>query len=1178
MVRLTNTKHSLVIQTMAKDEDHIINEWIIHNILLGIDHIYIYDDNSKIPISQITNTLPNWISDKITIYSLEENDSTFFHENFINSIYYDEQIYEKYKEYKQIYFMNYFLKNHRNISEWCLFCDCDEFLYLNDNVNICDLLKTYDNYNIIYIPWLMYGSSYHIDQPKGLIMENFTYHENKYYFAGKSIAKLSEIKNIDCVHEIYNSDKIFKFNYHTPLFELPVHLNHYIVNSIKTYLKRKLRPNLGQKLGNMRNPSDFFNLMANHNEIKTNIMDKYIKEIRQIMNYYTIKNNECGSHVKKDISHLFYCNNKYIYNCISYDILYEMLNSDNLRYCTEEEEKNIIYKFENTPEGFDIVQYKELNQDLKHMTNVELKYHYEYTGYKENRVYKIENIPEDFDIVAYKIINYDLKDMTDIELIKHYNYNGYRENRKYKFNTDKNTEYILKYYIKEKKFSSSLYKFLNPDLDHLNSLDLISFFNTNNNNRLFYLDENILYKKLPHDFCLYSYKKLNSDLHNLNSEELITHYLNHGKIENRKYIIYNNNDSTNLLAGNCVIFINHISETTGAPIFLYNLVIYLQENNIFNNILILDSHLDKSIEELFYNKLKIKPIYHLNNINLLNELLIYYNPIFIYSNSINIFVKNLESYPKHIINKSIFHFHETISDIPECINFDLIKNNKIYFVSNEIREQFLVKYNFKNVYIFKPFIITNTILKLENSITNRNTNIFKTDKIIFGMVGTKTYRKGYDIFINIVKNMTQYIFVWVGDNYDYKNEYPNYIQIPATTNPYEYMRNFDYFLLTSRQDPNPFVVIESIYLNIPCIVLDKNITYKHTLNEKYYTIQNHDNNYENIIKYINNMNLSKNTNYNEESKKYIKDNFVDINTFNKNNKNTNIVLICSLKITEENDFLYYKNLLQYIYLMHNMNIYVVIIAITDNIFNNCYDYISNSNYKIFGLDKNVCIDKYSAFFDLPYDDIIFCPNKGYDVGPFLIGLNFCFEKYEYVLHIHSKNNKQWRQDLFEICNYDIRNFNVDTIESKKWQNYCDNNDNNIDILNSFINILPRNNKINWFYNGGKVFSTKMKYLEILKYNFKNIYYLLTDINKDDIFWKNKMLDIDTFNLFYDNYKNCVYNSCIDYDARNILIKTNSKNFFELKTYGYKGIPDFQIEHALERYIGYLYKDSVIMRV
>ena len=89
--------------------------------------------------------------------------------------------------------MNLFVKSYKTISKWCLFIDCDEFLYLK-NDNLIDLMNSYDNYDSIYIPWLMYSNSYFIDIFDGLIINNLTYHSNKYDEYGKSITKLSKIK------------------------------------------------------------------------------------------------------------------------------------------------------------------------------------------------------------------------------------------------------------------------------------------------------------------------------------------------------------------------------------------------------------------------------------------------------------------------------------------------------------------------------------------------------------------------------------------------------------------------------------------------------------------------------------------------------------------------------------------------------------------------------------------------------------------------------------------------------------------------------------------------------------------------------------------------------------------------------------------------------------------------
>jgi hypothetical protein len=424
--------HKLVIQTMLKDEEHILNEWIVYHILLGIEHIFIYDDNSKIPVSETIKELPKNILEKVTVYRLEELDSNIYNEEtFINSSYYNENLYLKMKEYKQLYFLNHFVFNNKNVSEWCFFCDCDEFLYLNNNDNIFDFLKKYHEHDIIYIPWLMYGSSYHIEQPKGLVINNFTRHSKNYFPWGKSIAKLSEISNVICVHEIDKKNKkFFKLDHTVKLFELPIHINHYITNSIKLYLKRKLRIDIGLKNGNIRKYSLMYDILSNYNNIETNIMEKYSKEINNIL-----KNNINKTIIKNDNIDFFYLNNKYIHKAENIEILYEMLQTDNLRYCKKDEFKYI--NLDNIPKDFNVKEYIELNKDLMdlNMTEIEAYLHYDNTGYTENRKYKYENIPEDFNAKEYVELNEDLKNLkfTELEGKVHYEYDGYKENRKYKY-------------------------------------------------------------------------------------------------------------------------------------------------------------------------------------------------------------------------------------------------------------------------------------------------------------------------------------------------------------------------------------------------------------------------------------------------------------------------------------------------------------------------------------------------------------------------------------------------------------------------------------------------------------------------------------------------------------------------------------------------------------------------
>jgi hypothetical protein len=438
------------------------------------------------------------------------------------------------------------------------------------------------------------------------------------------------------------------------------------------------------------------------------------------------------------------------------------------------------------------------------------------------------------------------------------------------------------------------------------------------------------------------------------------------------------------------------------------------------------------------------------------------------------------------------------------------------------------------------------------------------------MCGTVALRKGYDIFINIARNMPEHDFIWIGGEYDSTISLPNYIQICNTKNPYKYLQKLDYLLVTSRSDPCPYIILESLYLNIPCIVLDKNITYEHNVSTNYYVIKNHNNDYDKIIQYLrNNIKLKKNTHRN--SKNYILDHFSSPLIFNKVSKKNDMVVVAVLRITREEDFVFFKNLLNYVKMVNNMNIDIVIVIITEHIYNNDQKFIHKENYSLFGIDqKKFDISKYEKHMNILHNKLIFCPNRGYDVGPMMIGIKFCEKmNYSHVLHIHSKYNKSWRSDLLKICHYNIKTMDCDTVICKELFCKYTQSDCNSKILNYYSKLFPTNNVKEWKFNGGKMFITKLSFLKPLITNFNKIYDILTDLNKNDIYWQKIMLDKDFFNKQYNHYKNDYLNIPISENAQEIMIETKSKNFFELLSHGAKGIPDCQIEHAIERYIGFL---------
>jgi hypothetical protein len=312
----------IIIQTMANNEPHI-SEWIVHHILLNFDHIYIYDDNSIIPIQDVVNNLDEYFRSRVTVYRLD-NSYEFYNKNInfdVTSLkYYDEKIFNEYKNYKQFYLLNYFLKYHKTVAEYCFFTDADEFIYLKDLNNIKDFIKKYYNYDMIYINWIYYGTSFHINDPKGLVIDNYRLHNRTYSDCGKSIVRLSKLKFINNIHEILGGESYFhlteenrkylennkfninKFDYNQPLHTLPIHINHYITFNLKHYISKKMRYGLGQTNMFNRDMNGIIRCTIGKSLCykDIHIMEKYVKNVYKytygnediIGNYITYDNYE----------------------------------------------------------------------------------------------------------------------------------------------------------------------------------------------------------------------------------------------------------------------------------------------------------------------------------------------------------------------------------------------------------------------------------------------------------------------------------------------------------------------------------------------------------------------------------------------------------------------------------------------------------------------------------------------------------------------------------------------------------------------------------------------------------------------------------------------------------------------------------------------------------------------
>jgi len=229
---------------LAKNEHLYINEWVKHYLNLGVDKIFLFDNDDK-NSPQVRDYIDKECLEKIRIINAR-------------GIHFDKQQHTFYSNFYNIEKDNF---------DWCIFCDIDEFLVGVDNIKTFLRNPKYSCYNQIRIKWKMFGDDNLIerDMTKG-VMETFTKevkqclskdlthivnlqdqgkmivrgHLKNVVFHSPHFAMYSNIDNIlrsclpsgkECystitIHEDYSNENVF--------------FNHYMTKTISEFIKQKV--------------------------------------------------------------------------------------------------------------------------------------------------------------------------------------------------------------------------------------------------------------------------------------------------------------------------------------------------------------------------------------------------------------------------------------------------------------------------------------------------------------------------------------------------------------------------------------------------------------------------------------------------------------------------------------------------------------------------------------------------------------------------------------------------------------------------------------------------------------------------------------------------------------------------------------------------------------------------
>jgi hypothetical protein len=264
---------SVALFCNARDEKHI-REWAAHHLLIGFDHIVIFDHNSIVPLSTVFSNFDKRV--RIIRYNNSQNNI-------------------------KITLMHKALQIARRMNvDWFIYLDADEFIIFNNKLRgVKDFLNRYSFADSVALNWLIFGTNNLKNEPNDLILNSYTKSDlildqhvksfvrpfqatkadNPHFYHIKNINKMCGTNNLLTSPYYFNPNKV-------EYTAVPAFIAHYIYQSEETYINRKIHlpaDDTGTKRTKM--DSDFLHSIHNSTE---NVFPKlkYAENIKRFLTQY----------------------------------------------------------------------------------------------------------------------------------------------------------------------------------------------------------------------------------------------------------------------------------------------------------------------------------------------------------------------------------------------------------------------------------------------------------------------------------------------------------------------------------------------------------------------------------------------------------------------------------------------------------------------------------------------------------------------------------------------------------------------------------------------------------------------------------------------------------------------------------------------------------------------------
>lgn len=259
--RTSSPYGDVAICAVVKDQHRDIREWIEYHRWIGVSKIYLYDNNSTVPLA---TTVPDYLHSGLVEYSYFAGKKRERH---------------LFSTTNQAFAYNDCIVRYRGRHKWLAFIDADEFIVLRNNTipDITLFMSKYERYGGLALNWIFFGSAGHVTRPKGGVLVNYVQCfplDHKEHKVVKVIANTKYLKTIgdDPHHVFYLSKDKTTVNENFVAVKgaasaSPSHtkiaLHHYLLKSEEEYKQKMAR---GSAAGNQKTWDFFVNVNAQANQ------------------------------------------------------------------------------------------------------------------------------------------------------------------------------------------------------------------------------------------------------------------------------------------------------------------------------------------------------------------------------------------------------------------------------------------------------------------------------------------------------------------------------------------------------------------------------------------------------------------------------------------------------------------------------------------------------------------------------------------------------------------------------------------------------------------------------------------------------------------------------------------------------------------------------------------------